>query len=168
MTRRFPDKRLTLAQLQAAMNLHKPAEGFAHKPAFMDLTPRKPRAEVVKNKHPEEELQIVCCQYLDQMPRILYWATPNSTWVGEMTGAKMGYLAKQKRLGVKRGIPDLSLFFRNRHGQPTFCFAELKSKKGVTSEEQENYMDKCNDRGGYSAVVKSIDDLKNLLELAQY
>ena len=162
----------SLAQLQASIMAQAPS---GWKPAdskfplaFMDKTPRKPRQEGQKNAHPEADLQLVCCQYLDLHKRILWWATPNSTWVGAMTPQKMGYLAKQKRLGVKKGIPDLSLLFRNKHGALTFCWAELKSDTGRPTEEQSAYMDRCNEIGGFTAVVRSVDDLKSLLETAGY
>jgi hypothetical protein len=71
-------------------------------------------------------------------------------------------------MGIKKGIPDLSLFFRNCHGHPTFCWAELKSETGRKTEEQEGYLDKCTDRGGYTSTVRSLEDLKRLLERAQY
>ena len=159
-------KKPSLADIQAAMHLGGP---MVQPPAFMDKTPRaKSEINTEPRKHPEQDLQIACCKYLDTQPRILYWATPNSLWVGKMTPGKMGYLAKQKRMGLKKGIPDLCLFFRNKHGAPTFCWAELKAQKGVVSDEQTNYMEKCNEMGGFTAVVKSIEDLQNLLNVAGY
>lgn len=121
-----------------------------------------------RTKHPEADLQIACVQFLNLHPRILFWATPANTWVGKMTGAKLGYLAKQKRMGVKKGVPDICLFFLNRHNQPTFCFAELKSDKGTASEEQINFMQECHKRGGFSAIIRSLSDMKTLLEVAGY
>ena len=118
-------------------------------------------------RHEEENIQITLCEWLDLHPDITYWATPNSTFIGPMTGAKMWYLAKLKRMGVKKGIPDLSLFFRDGD-RLVFCWAELKSEKGVTSKEQKNYMEACEKSGGYSAIVKSLDDLINLLNRAGY
>lgn len=140
---------------------------LASKLPFLKKAPRayKPKQ---KNKRPEDDLQRVCVQYLNMHPRILYWATPANTWVGKMTGAKLGYLAKQKQLGVKKGVPDICLFFKNKHEEPTFCFLELKSEKGVVSEEQTMMMRKCEERGGFSAVIRSLDDIKSLLELVGY
>lgn len=121
-----------------------------------------------KPRRLEEQLQRQLCDWLDTQPRILYWANPGNTWIGKPTGAKLGYLARQKMLGVKKGISDLILFFRSKHGNPTICFVELKTEKGRTSIEQENFMEQCNQRGGYSAVARSLEDVISLLDVAGY
>ncbi len=160
-------KRPSLQQLQDQFNMYAPKDGLAWKPKFMDMKPRAPR--ITPNRHDEADLQVACCQFLNLHPRILYWATPNSTWIGgEMTGAKMGYLAKQKRMGVRKGVPDICLLFRNKNGATTFCFAELKTPKGSVTEEQDAIMDKANGLGAYTAVVRSIEDLQALLNVAGY
>lgn len=125
----------------------------------------KPRA---KPRKLEEALQRQICAWLDLNPRILYWANPGNTWVGAPTGAKLGYLAKQKTLGVKKGVPDLAMLFRNNNGAPTFVFAELKSATGRATPEQQAFMEDCNARGGYTAVVRSLVDLQLLLGAAGF
>lgn len=159
-------RRFTIRDLKASFMSQAPASGLAYTPKLMKQT--APAERTGKNKTPEADLQIACCQLLDLKYRhILWWATPNSTWVGDKTsGAKLNYLAKLKRMGQKRGMPDLNLLFRNRHGATTFCFAELKSAKGVVSNEQKSIMDRANGLGAFTAIVKSIEDLEALIAKA--
>lgn len=121
-----------------------------------------------KNKQPEQLLQEMICQYLDTQPKIHYWANNPQVMTGKMKPQKMNYLAKQKRRGFKKGVPDLCLHFLNKHNESTFCGVELKSLKGIVSAEQTAWMIKCEERGGYAAIVKSLDDLQELLRLVEY
>lgn len=159
--------RQTLRQKANAFMLQAP-DGCVKKPAWVDKAlAAKPRA---KPKREEDELQIQLVDWLRTQPRILFWATPANTWVGEMTGAKLGYLAKQKRMGVRAGVPDLTMLFRNRHGAMSLCFAELKrpKRKGGTSDAQDEFLDSANARGAFTSVVRSYEDLRSLLDLAGY
>lgn len=117
---------------------------------------------------PEEQLQKAVCDYLALLPGVLYWHTPSSTYVGLMTGAKMNYLAKQKRLGVKRGVPDLAMMFRNKHGAFTLAFAELKIAPNKPTDEQLAFMDTANALGAFTAACYDLEDLKGLLKAAGY
>lgn len=121
-------------------------------------------------KNLEEDLQIACCKFLDLHPRILYWSTPNHLYRGAQsnTGAFMGYMAKQKRMGLKKGVSDLLMYFKNAQGMPVLCAAELKAGSNKADDDQENFLRAVSAIGGFSGVVKSLDDLQNLLRQAGY
>lgn len=121
-----------------------------------------------KMKQPERELQEAVCRYLDMQPRILYWANNPQIITGKMTPQKMGYLASLKKRGFKKGVPDLMCLFRSKHGSAVFLALELKAAKGVVSDEQQGFMEACNERGGFTAVVRSLEDVQEALRVAGY
>lgn len=124
-----------------------------------------PRAE-----HPSEaNLQVSICRYLKTLPNTLYWHCPSSFYRGANSGPGFfGYIAKLKSMGFIPGIPDLIIIFKNVHGATTVCFAELKTKKGVTSEAQNSFLDKANSLGCFTAKVRSIEEMTELLKKAQH
>lgn len=128
---------------------------------------RKARA---KPKREEDSFQISVFEYLAFHPRILSWSNTKQVFRGKTSWAQINYLRKLQRMGAKKGLSDVCIFFRNKHGNPTFCVAELKKPTGQvkTSDEQVQFMEDVNRRGGYSAVVRSIEDLQELLRVAGY
>lgn len=128
----------------------------------------KPRA---KPRKLEQALQKEICAYLSTLPSILWWHTPNSTYAGKPTGAKLGYLAKMKTLGVKRGVPDITVILRTKfqlHGDVTVLFAELKADKGSPTAEQKDWISAANALGCHAYVVRSLDDFKEMLRVSGY
>lgn len=121
-------------------------------------------------QHLEEDLQIACCKFLDTQPRILYWATPNHLYAGKNnnSGQFMNYMKRQKRMGLKKGVSDLLMFFKNKNGQPVLIAAELKAGYNKADEEQESFLRSVSSIGGFGGVVKSIEDLQGLLKQAGY
>lgn len=144
--------RPTLTQIQMALAAQAPT---GH--PMRDYEPKE-RAKRGKPKQPERELQEAVCQYLGAQS-IFHWANNPQVFTGKMTPAKLGYLASLKRRGFKKGTPDICCLLRNRYGATTFLALELKAAKGVVSEEQQAFMDRVNDKGGYSAVVRSVEDV---------
>lgn len=110
----------------------------------------KPRA---KPRREEDLFQIAVCNFLDEHPRIQYWATPNNTYVGAMTGAKMGYLKKQKDMGLKKGALDLNFLFLDKNGERVFGLMELKIKPNKPRPEQLEFKAEAEKRGAKTAVV---------------
>lgn len=121
--------------------------------------PSKPRG------HEEDDLQIVCVDYLRLFPDILFWHTANQFYRGKTTnaGAFVGYVSKLKRMGLLPGVSDLLLLFKNKDGAVVFLAIELKVGYNKPSEAQESFMDAVIERGGYSIVVRSLDSLKAIL-----
>lgn len=153
----------TQAQIKLALAYQAPTGHQLR--VFNKPTIKKSRA---KRGKPEEILQEALCQYLDTQPRIQYWANNPQVFLGKLTWARIKYLEKLKRMGHKKGIPDLCLKFLNKKGVGTFCFAEVKSLCGTATDEQSDNMLACEARGGFTAIVKSLDDLIELLKAAGY
>ena len=112
---------------------------------------------------PEEAEQLALVQWLE-LHKIKYTHVPNE---GKH---KVQYRAKQKRLGVKPGIPDLLIFDR-----PPACpdnvgaAIELKRRKGGTvSSEQTAWLTILQERGWAVAVCKGATEAIEFLESLGY
>lgn len=64
--------------------------------------------------------------------------------------------AKLKKLGMKRGVPDLFIAVPSNgfHG----AWIEVKQPKGKLTKEQEIFLDRANKNGYFTAVVYSVDE----------
>lgn len=107
-------------------------------------------------KHLEDDLQAAVCTYLNTLERqghLLYFAVPN--------GGKRNLLeaVRMKRLGVRRGIPDLVVIPK----AGPWCFIELKSPKGVRSESQREWAEKLERFNCFTEVCRSLDEVKAFL-----
>jgi len=111
---------------------------------------RKDRA---KPRKLEEQLQIAICDYLETQ-KLLYWSTPNHLFRGRQSneGAFMGYMAQQKRMGLKRGVPDLCVL---KNGK--LLMMELKAPGGKATPEQQDFMIRAVGAGAICAVVNNLD-----------
>lgn len=121
------------------------------------------------NRREESALQTALCQFLKLYPDILFFSVPNHLWLGQGDpGKQAAYIARQKAQGFLPGVSDLVCIFRNTHGVSVTCFAELKARRGVASDNQMAFQDRANALGCFTAVIKSVDDLKNLLKTAKH
>lgn len=170
--------RPALSAIRAHLYANCPAEErdkLATKLSFMAASPepnpiiRKKRQSTEKSerKKEEESLQIQLMSYLRTQPRITGWHNHVQVFNSKPSWAQLNYLGKLKRMGVRKGMPDIMLYFKG-HGGCVFCAAEVKAKNGVVTEEQNEMLADVEDKGGYSAVVRSLDDLIGLLERAGY
>ncbi len=127
----------------------------------------KEKREYKKREHPEDDLQIACVNLLKAC-HILYWSTPNHIFGGrpKSPGAFMGYMAKEKAKGLRKGVSDLLIFFRNKFGVPMLCAAEIKVGYNSLTDEQSEFIAEVEKQGGMGAMVKSLDDLRALLKKA--
>lgn len=114
-------------------------------------------------KHPEEDIQRTLVQWLLLQRGLLFWATPNHFYLQGQEGKIAGYIAKQKKLGMVNGAPDLTIIGRNRHGDTFVCMAEVKSPVGRLSEEQATFLDRADGLGCFTSVVRSLEDMQKLL-----
>lgn len=122
-----------------------------------------------KKQRPEEELQISCVKLLRRMPRTLCFSIPNHIgYGGKNSGARIGYMAKQKAMGLLAGAADLMIIFKNRHGHTTVCCAELKAGGNLLSENQKAFFDISQDVGCFTSVVRSLEDLIGMLRKAEH
>lgn len=105
----------------------------------------------------EENLQIKIIQWLDmQYPNCLYCST-----LGGMR-LTIGQAVKIKRMGYRKGIPDLILY--EPRGQYKALFLELKSKKGKMSEYQKKWQTELNERGYKSVCCNDFYECVKLIK----
>lgn len=159
-------RRPTLREIQFMQQAYAPAgHPLRDKPQVKLPVPKKQ----TKRKSEEDGLQIQLVHWLKTQPRILFWATNPQVMTGEMTYQKMAFIEKLKAKGSRKGVPDLCALFRNRHGASTFCFIEVKKPTGgIVSDEQKAFMEAANERGAFTGVVRSLEELLAFLELAAY
>lgn len=116
-------------------------------------------------KKDEDALQIAVVQLLSQLPHTLHFSIGNHIWVGEMSGKKLGYLAKQKRMGMLRGVSDLEVIFRVGD-EVRVVFLELKVKGNYPSAEQKEFISRASALGCTACVCHSIDEVVETLNRA--
>lgn len=92
----------------------------------------------------EDEEQAVVVQYM-QLKGIPHWRTPNETYTKSWKQK-----AKNKRLGVVAGVPDLFAIVNNK-----LIAIEMKRTKGsVTSQAQKDWLEKLNNAGVEGRICK--------------
>lgn len=113
---------------------------------------------------PEETEQMVLAEWLDRHG-ITWFHVPNE---GKH---KVQYRAKQKRLGVRAGVPDVIVIDSPPNGEEALkgCVIELKRRKGgrVTPEQAE-WLDRFRERGWAVAVCKGAGQAITFLEKLGY
>ncbi len=101
----------------------------------------------------EKMLHKVVAAWLDQnLPEDTFWTTFPSGGGGEVRG----YLLKD--MGLKAGVPDILIF-----GNNTVTCVELKSEKGVLSEDQKIVIAKLEQLGFKTYLCKSLADVQQAL-----
>ncbi len=111
----------------------------------------------------EYEIHISICQWLALAlpPGSLVHHSPNEG------RHHVAYRAKQKRLGVTAGWPDLEIFVpRSGWLEPDVwapIFLEVKTAKGAISKNQRKCIDRLTLTGCYVYIVRSIDDARTML-----
>lgn len=117
----------------------------------------------------EEEIHLAIAQYLDTVIK-----RPSRWHTIEVSNQASGFAAmhRQKRLkarGVRTGWPDICLYWINPDsdgwGRPELklIFLEVKSAKGKLTEKQEELHEELKKDGHYVYVVRSIDEVKAIL-----
>ena len=120
----------------------------------------------MKRNNEEHKIQVGIVNYLSLAlpPDATYWAVPNG-------GARSQFVTKNgrsfslegKRLkdeGVVSGVSDLMILWAGR----LICI-EVKTPKGRQSQNQKDWEERIITCGAVYRVVRSIDDVKNLLDL---
>lgn len=84
----------------------------------------------------EDDVQIALCRYLDTK-EIKYWHTPNETWTSSWATK-----ARNKKKGVKAGVPDLTILLPSSLGIGFFTlYLELKTETGTMSDDQKEWQE---------------------------
>lgn len=105
----------------------------------------------------EDRLQMVVVKLLEFQghPGLYFWHTPNEGKRSPRTGAR------NKAMGVQRGVPDLSLLWQGR-----YYGLELKTEKGRQTPEQRDAQAAIEAAGGvyhcahgYAAAVAFLESI---------
>ncbi len=106
-------------------------------------------------RRPEEALQRLCVDYASRAyPKLILFAVTNQK--GTRSAIEMAIL---KSMGAKPGVSDLVLCLPNGR----FAAIELKAPKGRLSDSQSDFLAAVELTGGYTAVVRSIDEFAAVL-----
>lgn len=110
----------------------------------------------------EDSLNIAVANYLRlQYPGVFFSHIPNGGSRNPIEGAKL------KRMGVRRGLPDLMLFHRKYFkDRSTYAglFIELKIKPNKPSPEQMFAMDELRKNGWNGSVCYDFESAKTLID----
>jgi len=112
-----------------------------------------------KRKSPEYEFHCKVATTLNDIldPILTCWSSiENSNNTGGISG--MIKQAKNRRKGVKPGVPDLFILYDGKA-----LFIELKALKGTVSDPQKLFHKKINMAGSHIIVIRSISELMDAL-----
>jgi hypothetical protein len=114
-----------------------------------------------KRKHPERDLQIQVVNFLLMMEHrghLTFFHPPN----GGSRGAREG--ANFKRMGVRAGVSDLVILWRDSIEDGSVGFIELKAGAGRLSKAQSDFHEKVAGFGAYTAIAYTLDDVRGTLD----
>lgn len=106
----------------------------------------------------EAQLQMAVARYLDARG-FLWCHVPNGEARNAVTGAKL------KRMGVKRGVPDVLIFDKgskfgpDRYREWIGLAIELKVGKNKVTPSQVEWLDALEKKGWHCAVCYSLDEV---------
>ena len=105
---------------------------------------------------PEQDLQKQCVRWF----RYQY---PNEILIHVPNGGKRNVIeaSQFKAMGVLAGFPDLALF--KKSGEYGALFIEMKSKKGATSNNQEELLSKLSQKGYKTVICNSFEKFMNVV-----
>jgi hypothetical protein len=111
----------------------------------------------------EYEEQCALVDYLE-LKGLLFSKTAQETFTRSW-GQKM----KNQRSGLRKGLPDMFIFIsadKSKSGLPILACVEMKrTKGGVTSSEQKEWVDSLNSVSGVSAVVaKGFEEARKFVD----
>lgn len=124
----------------------------------MARSPSRSVAPYRRRAHPEQDFQQVLVQWLDLV-------LPPEAWFTAIDHSRRGVRegARLKRMGVKKGLFDLVIFYPPK---PSVLWLEAKSRRGVLTEEQLQFLDLVRWCGQHGWSVRTIEDAQKALELA--
>lgn len=120
------------------------------------ICPKGSKMDSLGGRVAEHAIQKAIAKYLlhlELQGKLLYFAIPNG-------GARhIAVAAKMKAEGVRAGVPDLMVL---ADGTPRFL--EVKASRGDLSTNQKGWFGHLDDQGIDCAVVRSIDDVEQVLK----
>ena len=126
----------------------------------------KPSAVRKNNKHTglcatEDTVQKSMAHYLDLCVLckvlVVWWHVPNGGWRGKAEAARF------KALGVRAGVPDLTLVFASTDDRSLVAMPEVKSADGVLSSAQKSLLPILQNNGVPSRTVRTVSELRRFM-----
>ena len=112
-------------------------------------------------RRPEQALQRAIAQFLMMaLPPEIVWSAIGHGGGGKIRGAIL------KAMGLRAGLGDIVIFYRERDVQPprsSTLWLELKSDRGRQSPEQITFMNEVQQLGHYYRLCRSINDVSETL-----
>lgn len=102
----------------------------------------------------EAETQKAILQFLGYVTGAFFWRNNTGAVKIVRNNGKKGFV----KFGLK-GSPDIIGCYRGN-----FVAFEVKSAKGIASPEQKNFLNRIKKCGGYSFIVRSVEDVVESLE----
>lgn len=107
----------------------------------------------------ESKIQHEIVKYLQKERRDIYFFSVPNEAAGKGKGAQIR-MSQLKSMGLRSGVSDLILLLP---GSITL-FIEVKTVKGIQSDKQKRFEIKVNERGFNYFLVRSLEDLKKVLD----
>ena len=102
----------------------------------------------------EAEIQKAILQFLGYVQDAFFWRNNTGAVKIVRNNGKKGFV----KFGLK-GSPDIIGCYKGN-----FVAFEVKSAKGIASLEQKDFLNRIKKCGGYSFIVRSVDDVVNAME----
>lgn len=112
----------------------------------------------MRGKGPESIIKRAICEYLSYKKGCLFWV--NST-VGIFDREK-GIYRKNRSQFQRNGVADILGVYK---GKPLAI--EVKSLKGIVSQDQESFLNDFAKAGGIALVARSVDDVIQAFKLLE-
>lgn len=119
----------------------------------------------LKNKQilSEYDEQCLLVEYLE-LKKLRFSKVAQETFTGNW-----GIVMKNKKSGLRKGVPDMIIIIPSQDGQPfnKLLFIEMKKKKGSSvSQEQKEWQDDLNKCIGVKAFIcYGFDEAKEIIDL---
>lgn len=104
-------------------------------------------------KHEEDRIQYEIVKYL-QSVGVYFFSVSN-----DAGGRTVQAMARAKSIGLRAGVSDMVLVLPGK-----VVFLEVKTATGTTSHLQDVFRDRVTELGHQYVVVRSVEDVKNLLD----
>jgi len=147
--------RQTVSENQAALDfMSKLAGGDGHvnKVVFEPVKARAPRDPLVLS---EAQIQKTILAYLRVHPSVAWVARFNSGAFIESYGGHERYI----QANSLKGCPDIMGMLKGGR----YFGIEVKGPKGRVTQDQDNFILRVLEGGGYAGVARSIDDVEKIL-----
>ena len=118
--------------------------------------PRRAASALSKRRraHPEADFQHTLVAWLEI-------ALPEDAWFTAIDHSRRGIRdgARLKRMGVKKGIPDILIFWHEK-----CLWIECKADRGYASDDQAEFMARARQAGHQAWIARTLEDAWHLLK----